>query len=405
MSRRLLLIAGGKETPPPPVDPPPDPALTHARTFTTCLAMNQNVTGASGEGATWRNTFEVLEDSASLRMVFNGSSQGSISDPMTLKVSIESEDGTLTPVTFDGEALAAIPLDGHQSSGVITGPFLQGSRIVTRVHAPPGQTVNLGGSPYAIGSDSPGDQTATPGWTPGPYGSYGPTPLAFIGQCRSRAISPAVLGDSIAAQQLWWTDALNEHRLPGINYGRNVMTFGESSWIVGTIEAVTHLLVEFGANDLGSAPTVAFLWAKAVGCYDYIQTLKPGLPLWQTTTTPIANSSNDCATLEGQTIGASGIARLPWNEFLRDGAPCGPATREALAVGAEGLRAGDPGHPLRGIVDVAAPTEEGGAEAPTGKWLPGPNGEPISDGIHPGGIAMSRMVAPTSAWLATLTAG
>ena len=79
-----------------------------------------------------------------------------------------------------------------------------------------------------------------------------------------------------------------------------------------------------------------------------------------------------------------------------------PGTLAAAPVGASGVvRAGQEGHPLSGIVDIAAAVEQGGTSAPTGKWRVdlGPLG---GDGVHPSGLGENVMAGPTADWVATL---
>lgn len=399
MTRRRLLAS----IEPPGTPLPPDPTLTEPRFVTAPLSINQNVTTVTGDGRTWEHqAFKLLEDAASLRLVFHGASQGEITNPSTLKASLRKAGGSFVAVTFDGTASGTLVREAGLVSDPIAGPFAEGEMFDVRVYSP-AQTINT----YRAALTAPGEHlTETPMPGAGQFPSDGPTPLGIIGACRESAMSLGLLGDSIAAQGIWWRTALAAHGLPGVNMGRNVTQFGSGYWAQDSMPAITHLLVQFGVNDLGAAPSVATLWTKAVGCYASVRGYTPNeLPIWQTTPTPIVDTTDDCATLAGQTVRSyAATARQPWIAFLRDGAPCDPDTLAAAGVGATGVvRAGQPGHPLSGVIDVAAAVEQGSSSTPTGKWRVdlGPLG---GDGVHPSGLGESVMAGPVESWASTLTA-
>lgn len=391
--RRLLAVggAGGSST------PPPDPTLTEPRQFSAVTGISQNVYYVPTGGKTWRTVHPVLEDSASLTVAFGTHSQGFTSDPMTLRVSLEEPNGTLTPLTFGGELDATVARNAVGESDALTRSFAQGTTIRLRTYAAGDQTVNVNqAAQWMAGNHTTGT------WTPDQFTQSAPTPLAILGSCRESVIAPALLGDSIAAQGAWWSGPLNERAMSGLLYGRNVMRFVDLDGREGdTLRGATHLLVEYGVNDLGPSPSVATLWTNAVACYAHSDAQNPGIPIWQTTPTPMVDTTDQCATLAGQTP-RSAAARQAWIAFLRDGAPCHPDTKDALAVGATGLRAGQDGHPLQGIVDIAAVVEDGGTAAPTGKWRVdlGPLG---GDGTHPSSLGEGVMAGPVATWLDTLT--
>lgn len=190
----------------------------------------------------------------------------------------------------------------------------------------------------------------------------------------------------------WFRDPMAELGLPGISYGRNATTLNASDDYDGeTFRAVTHVLCQVIVNDLGGdGLTLAHLWQTARNQYAYIRTHNPGVPIWQTTTTPSVATTNFCTTLADQTVPTQhSTIRAAWVAFLRAGAPCDPTTKAAREVGATGdtIRMGQTGHPLQGFVDIAAAVEHGGL-AGTSKWRVdlGPLG---GDGVHRSGLGMT----------------
>lgn len=399
--RRLLLVSSGGGEPAGP--PPPDPSLTAERHVTQLTGLSQNVYTAPAD-RTWRTEYRAAEDFTTLTLAYGATGQGALTAPATGSFTIETPSGSLLPVTWEGSP--SLSLDEGQviESDPVDVTIGEGEVFWIRMLQPNGArwTVSVTARPtshmlgdHRIGAWVPADQ---------PSGAYpeSPTPLAVIGLTRESVVCPAMIGDSIAAMgiggQGWWRTALGLR--PGLSYGRNANRFTNLDGREGdTLRAATHVVVQYGANDLGSSPAVATLWATAVNCYAYVDSLHPGIPTWQTTCTPLVSTSDECATLAGQALTSS--TRIAWNAFLRDGAPCHPDTKAALSVGATGLRAGQDGHPLQGIVDIAAAVEQGGL-AGTGKWRVdlGPLG---GDGVHPSSLGESIMAGPTSEWMATLT--
>lgn len=409
--RRILMTAGGGSDAGGGGTLPPDPTLTEPRAVTRTYAMNQNTRPDSiipvGGSTVPGPTVTILEDCADLRLLFHGASQGFISDPMTIKVAVKKPGAsTWTPVLQGGNDAIVVGLDDPSLTDAITGPFLEGQTLDYRVYFADGQTVNVGMSGMAQdGGDYRLATTLTPS---GLYPEVAPFPVAFIGSARASVKTIGIYGDSISANAAWFREACAANGYTGINYGRNVMTFGGRWLDANCLAPVTHMLSQFGVNDLSGGIAVAPLWANAVACYAYMDGLKPGLPIWQTTPTPAVGGVNNCTTLADQdTSGPRPPARLLWQAFLRDGAPCNPTTKAALAVGTTGgtgtvIRAGQTGHPLKGIVDIAAAVEHGGTSSPSMKWRVdlGPIG---GDGVHPTDLGGTVITPVVSDWMASLT--
>lgn len=406
MIRQLLLAAGGGGG--EPAGPlPPDPTLTDPRHVTQLTGLSQNTRLDAG-ARTWRTEYRAQEDFTTLTIAYGATGQGTLDDPATGAVSIETPSGALVPVTWDGQEFLTLAQGQVVESDEAAVTIGEGEVFWLRVHVPAGVRWTVTG-PVRPTTHMVGDHR-TGAWTPAaqPGGDYpeSPTPLALIGKTRPDVVCPAMLGDSIcamgAADGGWWRTALETAGLTGLSYGRNAYRFtGIDGRAGNTLRAATHVLVQYGANDVGDNQPVATMWANAVACYTYVDDLNPGIGIWQTTCTPTVSTTDGGTSYAGQNL--TSTIRLSWNAFLRDGAPCHPDTKAALAVGASGIRAGDAGHPLQGVVDVAAATEQGGSSAPTGKWLI-EGGSYSTDGIHPTGRGQDFMAPVVTAWLDTLTA-
>lgn len=144
---------------------------------------------------------------------------------------------------------------------------------------------------------------------------------------------------------------------------------------------VTHALHPIGTNDLGG------------GTYAQLQDSE--LRVWRAskmrnqktiafTIMPSGVTSTDSfATLVNQTVSAtSATIRVPYNNWLRAGAPVDPTTGAAVAIGTAGaLLAGQVGHPLDVWIELADLAE---SSRDSGKWRVD-LGVP-SDGTHPAAV-------------------
>lgn len=434
MSHRRLLMTAGSAATGGGTGTPGDPTLVTPRAMTAeVLAVNQptkelfTVGGYSLAGYTGRSELlTVGADASEMSLVFSGCSsywQTPVTNPMTLKVSVELDDsGDILPVTFDGDAVGLVPRASNLTSDPVSGNFYAGQRFRLRVFTPSSQVINVA-SQFLASEQILGDHVAdttwsNPGLEPGVTYPGMPAPIAILGKCREGVITVGAIGDSILntppqferPPALWFSQPVEAAGFTGINMGQEARRYDNRDPITGVMQAVTHMLVEYGVNNiLETGISVASLWALARECYAAIDAANPGVPIWQTTPTPIVLTSNACATLAGQVFDGSAStarrdARLAWNAWLRDGCPIDPTTLDALATGATGsvIRAGHADHPLRGIVDIAAAVEDGGTSSPSGKWRVdlGPVG---GDGVHPSPLGEQTMKAPVTAWLATLT--
>lgn len=409
MRRHLIGAGGGSTSEGGGGGPlPPDPTLTETRSVTRPYAMHvnaHNVTTTGGQSFQYVDPIVLMEDASAIRFVCTGRTAAT-------SYKLAWRKGTSGPwaaVLFAGVDGVSFTDDSTaKSSDWITGTFAEGESVYLRSWAPAGAFVPEGGSTASGTVIAGSDQRLASSWTATePFPIKGPFPVVIEGKARSSVISPALWGDSIGYDSNWWRDACAANGRPGSNLGVPVYRFTSRN-IVGLLAGATHLLVQFGVNDLADGLTLAQLWTRAVDAYAYADAQKPGIPKWQTTPTPVVSTTDAGATLANQTPDEPrSTLRAEWNLFLRDGAPCNPTTKAALAVGTSGgtgtvIRMGQTGHPLQGLVDIAAAVEQGGSSSPTKKWRVD-LGPLAGDGTHPSTLGQTAMTPPVTAWVASLT--
>ncbi|WP_206241975.1 SGNH/GDSL hydrolase family protein [Novosphingobium terrae] len=133
-----------------------------------------------------------------------------------------------------------------------------------------------------------------------------------------------------------------------------------------------NAIIELGNNDYVSGDSAATIIANLTGMASrlrglgfekvFLCTITPG-----STSTSAAGAS----TTVSQSAGGFDAVRQAVNLWVRGG---------AISAGVSD-----------GCIDIAAPIEEGGATAPTGKWLPINGKSAAADGKHPGKDAMAIM--------------
>jgi lysophospholipase L1-like esterase len=125
----------------------------------------------------------------------------------------------------------------------------------------------------------------------------------------------------------------------------------------------TDVICEYGRNDVSGASTSAQIQGYLITIWRRLA--RRGLTVHQTTITPKTTSTDSFMTVANQTVTTNDSARIAVNDWLRDGAPLDATTFAALAVGATGLRKGQPGHPLSTVIDAADAAE---SSRNSGKW-------------------------------------
>lgn len=412
MSRRRLIAAGGGPSGGGGGPLPPDPSLNTDRHVTNLAGLNE-LTLTPTSLITYRAEHRCAADFDGLVLAYGSFTHAALAAPWSATVALEDPDGVLHPVTWDGEPTLSADPDTMVESDPIDIQIGEGSIYWTRILLPAGVDVPGFGTGRPMSRMAGNHLSGT--WTPDalPEGTtpsmlFCPIPQAHIGKARASTVVPAMIGDSIAAQGAyaggWFRLACDATLVPALSYGRGVRKFTSLDGREGdTLRAATHILSEYGANDV---KTYGYeeMWPNALAFYAYVAALNPA-PVWQTTCTPVGVSSSDGYVSYGNQTVVADEVRAQWNAFLRDGAPCHPTTKAALAVGATGtvIRAGDDGHPLAGIVEVAATVEQGGSSAPTGKWNFSGSTPYTGDGTHPTLSGQEPMSAPVIDWIESLT--
>lgn len=151
---------------------------------------------------------------------------------------------------------------------------------------------------------------------------------------------------------------------------------------------VTHVLTDYTVNSL-SATTIQ---ADVVTAW---MVLSRYGPVTAASLTPQTSSTDAWATTTNQAVlypSDREPRRVAFNGWLRDGAPINGITPQAVGASGDGVvRAGQPGHPLANVVEVADLAE---TARNSGIWRAGYT----SDGTHPnptGAAALAAAIDPT----------
>lgn len=252
------------------------------------------------------------------------------------------------------------------------------------------------------------------------------TPLGVYGVCAveatplGRTLLPMVvgLGDSIMegvsrTDLFGWFDQVMElARIPHLKLSmsgeQNVQFIGQPGGTLDSLGRIyrgrflsgaTDIVSNSSINDINTGATFAQMQtrvlnaAKVAGYY--------GARFHQATITPYTTSTDSWATLANQTPANAGqeTVRTQTNAWLRDGAPVNKTTLAAVATGdASGttIRAGAYGHPITGIIDLAA-----AVEVTNGTALVWQVNAATPDGLHPGNSGHNMMAVAFAAYTAT----
>lgn len=384
----------------------------------TRARANTIATGATGYGRRYRIDFPYPVSALTLR--WEGIESGTYTGAPVFAAVIEGGPA----VTFSGVDQAAHPAPGTSlNSDPITLPapatFIwlrvwYANATGTSMPAGDAATRNALGEAFTPAAMTKatvlGGTGVGAGWSAaGATASY-VRPGAAFAEMPDTATSLVTVGDSIGTGNSYLVRATVTAGLAARNSsygGQHAGTFVSNFTArqPGGLSGYTLAVSQLGLNDLSSgtitedATALIAVWAR-------IET--EGVPaIWQCTITPAATSTDGFATLANQTpvAWADGITEA--NDWLRDGAPI-TAARTYAPVGtvtAGTLRAGDEGHYLARIVDVAAavqdPDDERLWRAPTSS-TPSVGGTYGGDGVHPTTWAHDAMAAVLAAELATL---
>lgn len=226
----------------------------------------------------------------------------------------------------------------------------------------------------------------------------------------------------------WFTRAMVAAGIPFVSAGVNgsqgvpfVASSNSQNRIAKAMaESCSFAVWEWITNDLTNQGYTATIQPQFIAGWQ--QLAQRGPQVWATTCTPRTTSTDSWATIANQTaittsptgnfgpetsISVPLSGRQKYNAWLRDGAPLVASTLVASAVGTTGptiarcatydatgalvnAASGPAGHPLTGMIDVAAVCESWNSGNSTWVWNPTMG---TTDGIHPGSAGHIAIVA------------
>ena len=327
----------------------------------------------------------------------------------TIRATVQAGDGPIRPVTFDGATTARLDPPGSSGYTITSDPVLVNASAGTLLHVL--AWVDADGT-GAIVADTTSILSTDRGWALGTW-TTSPhlAPADASGEMvggpwslrPSRIVAPSdrpawvFSGDSIVQQSWSW----GEQALDALGYAAVKSGRGGDAYALGggyaralpSLAYATGFIDEMGINDGMrswdvTAPSMLQLWRKvrAAGVEHVIKS----------TITLSVGTSDDWATLEGQTVNSiTEAGRVAVNQWLRDGAPLTPdGTAPAPAGTAGGVRCTvihpdgtvtvrDEGHPLTAVTDIVAAIE---SSPDSGKYALGAPATAMrgwADGLHP----------------------
>lgn len=341
------------------------------------------------------------------------------------------ETANATAITagyFDGKRSVVIEPGGYALSDPIPFDKLAGAILYERtwVQVAGGETWKITAWTGASASQAGVDKTAA-----GSLSGIGTRPfcaMAVLGP--SGGSSVAVFADSIG----WGSGDVT--RSTGANSGvgqgflsracgpagvllLNLSKPGEAAQSIATdstvrvprwrfIGAVTKGILALSTNDLQGGRTLAQLQGDWATIGLMLQRRTPAVTLYGCTCVPKSTSTDAYATLVNQTRSTPpGDHRGNFNAWLRAGAPIDPTSKAAVAIGTSGaLLAGQAGHWLAGVFDVAATVESGDLwKAPITGTATTTNGSPTLTavtGTWVAGMPISGTGIPASSAIGTV---
>lgn len=406
MSRRTLLTGGGN-TAPVIVDPPgpstPATRVLHVADWAGNLGPPNPSTGTR----TGQTIHTARLAATNLRLVYGvGQSPSS-----TIAVRVKVNSGAFVPVTWGGASSASFTTDyDRKTSDPIAVTVTPGDTITIRA-------LYTGTSQTFGGSNRSGTNGTNEGLVSGDVltGTWPTSGVTAGAPCPNLILGDVALetprtwlqsGDSIVT--LGFLDQALSGRawISFAVYGEALTAYGSGSWLERygptPYGYATHAIVEYGTNDLGqpysggATPDAATVLANYKSrVVDWWLTLaNSGIKVYQTTLTPGTTSTDGFATTANQTAQAYNVVRVPANDWFRDGAPlAGLAPAATGTTDPTAIRAGQPGHPLKGVIEVADSVE---TARNSGKWKsPGYT----YDGSHPTALGTTTMADAVSSWL------
>ncbi len=348
-----------------------------------------------------------------------GNTETDTPNPITVRAAVEPLGNVIVPVTFNGARSVVIQPGATVLSDPLGIDIVKGTTFYTRTFVQVGSGEKFPRGGYITASSGEGNNYGTS--VGADLTSTGSASLTGVGT-NQRVFGPSMIlgrvkdpgkpvvgavGDSIGQGsndndrgfiQRALADSYSFLKLafPGEALdgwiGNNGLTrYRRASLLVQA--SATHAVCEYGRNNMTSATVQADTLAA------WNSLARMGIPVFQTTITPQTTSTDGWATVANQTIAdpTREARRVAFNNWLRDGAPISGGA--PAAIGASGaIRAGQAGHPLRAVFEIADLAE---SARDSGKWKAGY----VADGTHPnatGAAALAAGINPTVFGLASV---
>ncbi|MNB67218.1 hypothetical protein D3C81_683120 [compost metagenome] len=262
---------GGNSEP----EPTPERVLIAATRGNPCAQGTAGTIATSDVGTTYRvkhTTPSGIKEGqlvfANSQLLYNGENNGP--NAITVKASIELMDGTIIPVTFDGQATVTIAPGGRAVSDKMTHEFAEGAEFYSRtwVHTAaasqswPVGTIMRG---YSEGTAS-GDATASGTFTSSTGFAY--SPYSIIGKHKTKKPAILCIGDSISKGLVGSED--NSYVNRAIGTAANYIVAARSGLYISALltqskrahmewlaDYATSIYIALGTNDLNGATNYA----------------------------------------------------------------------------------------------------------------------------------------------------
>lgn len=374
------------------------PVATRGSVYTSGLS---NGTDTS---TTYLTKHTLLRDTGTIRLAYgnfynNAGAETAGPNDIAVKVEIRLADSSVIPVTFGGQVTRTINPNGLATSDPVSVNQLAGAviSVVTYVSVTAGQKWPVGIATVTAngeGRTANADQTGGGAVTATAVFAY--SPLQIVGDVPPGAPVLAGIGDSIMAGTgdsntigmfyRAFSGVLAEQRIAYPSESVNGFSQPRlSARRLPLIDCATHAICNLGVNDVKAGTAAATIEANLVKVWRAVAAR--GILVRQTTITPVTTSTDVWATTANQTVTANEAIRVALNTWLRAGAPLDAGTLAVVSAGTSGaLIAGQPGHPLRAVVELADTVE---TARNSGIWQAGYTG----DGTHPNATAATALAA------------
>lgn len=293
---------------------------------------------------TYRSMHLLTNESSLVRLQWvNSSFDGTVLNPFVLTASIQycplgstnPSTVSLITLTFGGQSSITIPNKGYAINDPIWLPAVPGGGGFFLVRTCCSSTFSSNNWPRGLflsggyNGVATGDQTAN---ISAVFSSAG------VGYAPSLIVSPSDdtfsicgAGDSImdgSADRVnnrgYFGMFIEDNKLsgnraavPGERVSSAVVRW-TNRWIYS--QASTHVLCEYGTNDIYSGDTLEVVQANSISFWRHHKLMKK--KVMQTTIIPRNTSSNFWKDVQGQAVASQESVRVAFNNWLRAGAPC-----------------------------------------------------------------------------------